>query len=273
MGKFKNNTTKTSIMKIQNQIEHALKCCVTNGKFALLLFCSIFTLNSCKQKNTEIGTTVVETSAEEIKDTNNEDFFIGRWLCNENNWYLDLYYENDILYCKYDNGVLRKAIYNKQSNEIDLLLDGFRVSIKIDNSHQFLTLEGKRYFKQKYNNSSTNNTKNNESVSATNVSEIKSENSNSNLPFVGKRKFNFAGGSGTEEVIEIKKDGHTIIKSVSNFGEFIDYEGPYKDIIDLAVGDESIIYYKITGNTISVVDANGKKEKNCKDCTASLEEF
>lgn len=40
-------------MKIQNQIEHALKCCVTNGKFALLLFSIIF-LVSCKGNPDEI---------------------------------------------------------------------------------------------------------------------------------------------------------------------------------------------------------------------------
>jgi hypothetical protein len=47
MGKFRNHTTKTNIMKKQNQFVQAIKCCLTNGKFALLLFSSIILFTSC----------------------------------------------------------------------------------------------------------------------------------------------------------------------------------------------------------------------------------
>jgi hypothetical protein len=107
--------------------------------------------------------------------------------------------------------------------------------------------------------------------------EPKKETSKLDLPFVGKRKFNFLGGSGTDEIIIIRKDGYTILKSVGSYGEIINYEGPYKKIMDMPAGDESTFYYKISGNTISMVDANGKIENNCKGdnkpCTELLEEF
>lgn len=55
------------------------------------------------------------------------------------------------------------------------------------------------------------------------------------LPFIGKRSFNFYGGTGTEESIEIKKDGTTIIKSYSdptlNYPPSIKYRGKFKNPI------------------------------------------
>ena len=107
--------------------------------------------------------------------------------------------------------------------------------------------------------------------------EPKKESLKLDLPFVGKRKFNFLGGSGTDEIIIIRKDGYTILKSVGSYGEIINYEGPYKKIIDMPAGDESTMYYKVNESTISMVDANGKIESNCKGdntpCTVSLEEY
>ena len=57
MGKFKDHTTKINIMKNKNQFVQAMKCCLTNGKFALILFISIIFFNSCKQKENETTAT------------------------------------------------------------------------------------------------------------------------------------------------------------------------------------------------------------------------
>ena len=268
-------------MKIQNQIEHALKCCVTNGKFALLVFSSILLFNSCKQSQKQ-DSGAENGQSSNIIAQNQCDKFIGKWESksgaeitiskNQNQYFFELRYMgyakfialseneclrvqgngNDLVCLSGDNILYRGSEYHKINLDNSTIKNEIEIRQFTDEEANYVTDE--EIEQNKNNKTSLNNT-------------------TSNLPFVGKRKFNFAGGSGTEEVIEIKKDGHTIIKSISNFGEFIDYEGPYKNIIDLAVGDESIIYYKITGNTISIVDANGKKEKNCKDCTASLEEF
>lgn len=53
MGYLQNQTTKINIMK-KNQFMQAIKCCLTNGKFALLLFCSF--IISCKSTQ-EINST------------------------------------------------------------------------------------------------------------------------------------------------------------------------------------------------------------------------
>ena len=60
MGKFGNHTTKTNIMKKQNQFVQAMKCCLTNGKFALLLFSSILLFTSC-------GNSLSRSKAEKLK--------------------------------------------------------------------------------------------------------------------------------------------------------------------------------------------------------------
>ena len=65
MGKFE-TFNKTNIMKKQKKIVQAMKCCLTNGKFALLLFSSILLFTSCKQKEkaeseTNDGQTITAT--------------------------------------------------------------------------------------------------------------------------------------------------------------------------------------------------------------------
>lgn len=46
------------------------------------------------------------------------------------------------------------------------------------------------------------------------------------LPFVGKRQFNFAGGSGTEKFITIQSNGHTVVESCGSECS-TDFEGPF----------------------------------------------
>jgi hypothetical protein len=95
-----------------------------------------------------------------------------------------------------------------------------------------------------------------------------------NLPFIGTRFFNFYGGSGTLNSITIDENGNTIIKSHGMAGDFIDYEGPFTNPLSFPIGDESTATYKISGESISILNQKGEIEKDClgdgKPCTAGL---
>ena len=60
MGKFRNHTTKTNIMKKQNQFVQVMKCCLNNRKFALLIILILISIeNSLSQISDEQAKKIV----------------------------------------------------------------------------------------------------------------------------------------------------------------------------------------------------------------------
>lgn len=89
------------------------------------------------------------------------------------------------------------------------------------------------------------------------------------LPFVGKRLFNFAGGSGTGRSITIRADGFTRVESYGTSGSTVDYEGPFSNPIREATGAGLLFR---DGRVYLTMD--GEIEKDCKgdgkDCVSDL---
>lgn len=90
------------------------------------------------------------------------------------------------------------------------------------------------------------------------------------LPFVGKRYFNFMGGSGTGESIHISKTGKTIIESCGKFSCIINYRGQFKNVIPAPDG-----FYKFTSNKVYWIQRNGELMRGCSGedsdpCVAEL---
>jgi hypothetical protein len=67
------------------------------------------------------------------------------------------------------------------------------------------------------------------------------ENSPTPLPFVGTRRFNFLGGSGTGQSITIASDGHTIVQLHGTIGSSVQYSGPFTNPIVLQSGQRLLI--------------------------------
>lgn len=65
------------------------------------------------------------------------------------------------------------------------------------------------------------------------------------LPFVGVKAFNFAGGNGTEESIEISKDGTTTVTLHGTQSSGVLYQGKFQNPIPMEGGK---YYYRIDGN-------------------------
>jgi hypothetical protein len=119
----------------------------------------------------------------------------------------------------------------------------------------------------------TNTTGNNTPISTkkdtSKVVQIENEPKNEelNLPFVGKRLFNFGGGFPRFcQFISIDANGVTEIGSaIPEFAMFgdeeqdIEYKGSYKSILKTKYN-----IYKIEKNKIFLVDENGKT-RNCSD--------
>lgn len=101
------------------------------------------------------------------------------------------------------------------------------------------------------------------------------------LPFIGKRMFNFLGGRVTGIYIEIKSDGTVLLSSESvnfdknynpdGYKEDVYFKKKYLDItrttpngIILNVSqDKNEEFYKIENDMIYMVDKNGVKYKDC----------
>ncbi|MFN8263758.1 MAG: hypothetical protein U0T07_09550 [Chitinophagales bacterium] len=105
----------------------------------------------------------------------------------------------------------------------------------------------------------------------------------SDLPFIGKRMFNFLGGIVTGIYIEIKSDGTVLLSSESvnfdkndnpdGYKEDVYFKKKYSDItrttpngIIINVSqDKNEEFYKIEKDMIYMVDKNGVKYKDCGD--------
>ena len=181
-------------------------------------------------------------------------------------------FENTI---KYPNE--KYEIDNKEFNE---KLNSFKDKYKDD--YNFISIFESSYssyncedsFSSKYYE--LNNTTRAKLNLADDLSTVETGGDAGDLPFIGTRYFNYYGGSGTNNSITIYANGQTTVKSIGTAGEFVDYEGDFNYTISFPCGDISTCYYKINGNTISIVDENGNIQQNCKGdntpCTAILNE-
>ncbi|MCR4450653.1 hypothetical protein [Aeromonas veronii] len=77
------------------------------------------------------------------------------------------------------------------------------------------------------------------------------------LPFVGKRRFNFSGGSGTAEFITIQSNGHTVVESCGSECS-IDFEGPFTNPLKTQYGS-----YRVEAKRIFELDEKGRS-KTCQ---------
>ncbi|AMQ43414.1 hypothetical protein AMS64_14170 [Aeromonas veronii] len=77
------------------------------------------------------------------------------------------------------------------------------------------------------------------------------------LPFVGKRRFNFSGGSGTAEFITIQSNGHTVVESCGSECS-IDFEGPFTNPLKTQYG-----IYRVEAKRIFELDDKGQG-KTCQ---------
>ncbi|WP_368227058.1 hypothetical protein, partial [Aeromonas sp. R1-1] len=77
------------------------------------------------------------------------------------------------------------------------------------------------------------------------------------LPFVGKRRFNFSGGSGTAEFITIQSNGHTVVESCGSECS-IDFEGPFTNPLKTQYG-----IYRVEAKRIFELDEKGQG-KTCQ---------
>ncbi|HHQ4622957.1 TPA: hypothetical protein ACSP16_002838 [Aeromonas veronii] len=102
------------------------------------------------------------------------------------------------------------------------------------------------------------------------------------LPFIGKRSFNFAGGSGTERYITIQQSGLTVIESCGaslmddngNFQEpscSVDWKGPFATPLKT-----SSAIYRVEKERIYQIEPDGSPARDCmasrEDCSVSLYE-
>ncbi|MBP0603416.1 hypothetical protein J8I01_12950 [Aeromonas sanarellii] len=77
------------------------------------------------------------------------------------------------------------------------------------------------------------------------------------LPFVGKRRFNFSGGSGTTKFITIQSNGHTVVESCGSVCS-IDFEGPFTNPLKTQYG-----IYRVEAKRILELDEKGRS-KTCQ---------
>ncbi len=102
--------------------------------------------------------------------------------------------------------------------------------------------------------------------------------SDTTLPFIGKRAFNFDGGSGTEEIVTIYEDGRTVIEGCGTADALFDdtepsctvfYDGAFSSVIKTEFD-----FYRITREAVIKVDADGNRLADCEEkgvnCISSL---
>lgn len=120
----------------------------------------------------------------------------------------------------------------------------------------------------------------NDPSTAQNVEQSTSESmmSDVTLPFIGKRAFNFEGGSGTEEIVTIHDNGRTVIEGCGTADALFDdaepsctvfYDGKFSSIIKTEFD-----FYRITREAVIKVDADGNRLADCEakgmNCITSL---
>ena len=81
-----------------------------------------------------------------------------------------------------------------------------------------------------------------------------------NLPFVGTRRFNFFGGTGTGQSITIEADGQTIVKLHGTQSSSVEYSGEFTNPIVLEDG----VRLLIEGDRIFSTGVNGEASAGCR---------
>ena len=91
----------------------------------------------------------------------------------------------------------------------------------------------------------------------------------SNLPFIGKRNFNFPHGSCCEKSITIDKNGNCTIRAYEapELGDsvIITYNGKFNNIIWIKENGKKSYGYLIEKNYITKLNKNGKPEIGCRE--------
>jgi hypothetical protein len=88
---------------------------------------------------------------------------------------------------------------------------------------------------------------------------VTGETSQTALPFVGTKRFNFLNGSGTGQSITIEADGTTTVKLHGTMNTSVSYSGPFTNPIIFPDGDG----VKLEGDTIYSLRADGTIAEGC----------
>ncbi|HEY9648860.1 MAG TPA: hypothetical protein V6C88_20945 [Chroococcidiopsis sp.] len=96
--------------------------------------------------------------------------------------------------------------------------------------------------------------------------------SENSLPFVGRRSFNFLGGSGTGQSITITDDGTTTVQLHGTAGTSVEYQGPFSNPIILSDGSGLVL----AADKIYSLTNSGQVAQGCRGegtlCEAELYE-
>lgn len=79
------------------------------------------------------------------------------------------------------------------------------------------------------------------------------------LPFVGTRRFNFLGGTGTGQSITIKADGSTVVQLHGTMSSLVLYRGQFSNPIILDDGTGLLL----RGNKVQMVSSDGQVVTSC----------
>jgi hypothetical protein len=91
------------------------------------------------------------------------------------------------------------------------------------------------------------------------TSGVTGETSQTALPFVGTKRFNFLNGSGTGQSITIEADGTTTVKLHGTANTSVSYSGPFTNPIIFKDGDG----VKLEGDTIYSLRTDGTIAEGC----------
>lgn len=101
------------------------------------------------------------------------------------------------------------------------------------------------------------------------VRNLKAPLASEKLPFIGTRRFNFLGGSGTGQSITIKADGSTVVQLHGTMSSSVLYKGQFSNPIILDDGRGLLL----RGNKVHQVSSDGQIVKSClgkETCEAEL---
>jgi hypothetical protein len=101
------------------------------------------------------------------------------------------------------------------------------------------------------------------------VGSLKAPLAQEKLPFVGTRRFNFLGGSGTGQSITIKADGSTVVELHGTMSSSVLYRGQFSNPIILNDGRGLLL----RGNKVQMVSSDGQIVQSCngkETCEAEL---
>ncbi len=271
MGKFTNQTTKINIMKNQQNIVQAMKCCLSNGKFALLFISIFFLFTSCKQSGSQnsesisdqvsnlissspcdkfIGKYSRQQTASSITTTSNIEFkkdqdfyklfFTANSTTNNPSLQMAVNITNERFKATFPSDGIVCTCNDKGNIEINV--DGKKVESMIDNSGN-LIYGGLTFYKT---NNKSKSVATEEVTEETTIPGIEAkqfedmsatdeeldEIETQSIPFVGKREFyTFSKLTNQISWVEIKQDGDVIFGLNSRNSSEKQNVGKYKPIL------------------------------------------